>query len=109
MKLTHISRIYFGMAMPHGGDVSDHDWSQFEADHISPYFPDGYTVVSATGGWKDEVTGNTIHEATIVVEVAHDGGQETMAAIRIVAAVYKALFRQQAVMVQTVEAKIGFL
>lgn len=109
MKLTHITRMYFGMAIPHGGEVAGHDWDQFEADHIAPYFPDGYTVVAATGGWKDAVTGNTIHEATIVVEVAHDGTHETMAAIRIVAAVYKALFRQQAVMVQTVEADIGFL
>ena len=109
MSLTHISRIYFGMAIPTGGTVAKQDWTDFEAAHIASYFPNGYTVVHGEGGWRDQVTGKTIHEPTIVVEVAHDGSSETTTAIRIVASIYKALFHQDAVMVLTSRAEVGFI
>lgn len=109
MNLTHISRLYFGMAFPAGGEIAEQDWRNFEADHIATYFPDGYTVLHGEGGWRDTVTKETIHEPTIVVEVAHDGSQENLSALRIVGAIYKALFHQQAVMIQTVRAEIGFV
>jgi hypothetical protein len=109
MSLTHISRMYFGMAIPDGGEVAAQDWQEFETDHIAAYFPDGYTVLHGQGGWRDSVTQRTIHEPTIVVEVAHEGSKENLAALRIVAAIYKALFQQQAVMIQTVKADIGFI
>ncbi|SKB49918.1 DUF3574 domain-containing protein [Sphingopyxis flava] len=109
MEYTHISRIYFGMAIPSGGAVSKEDWAAFEAENIAAYFPDGYTVLPAEGAWRDTDTGQTIHEPTIVVEVAHDGSAQTQAAIRIVATIYKTLFHQQAVMVQTARAEVGFI
>lgn len=107
--LTHLSRIAFGCAIPSGGAVNAADWAEFEAEHIACAFPDGFTVLECHGGWKDTVTGCTIREPSIVVEVAHDGSPEAIAAIRTVATVYKTLFQQQAVMVSTVPCEVEFI
>lgn len=107
--LTHVSRIAFGRAIPSGGSVNAAEWAEFEADHIAAAFPDGFTVLECHGGWRDTETGCTIREPSVVVEVAHDGSQEAVAAIRAVATVYKTLFQQQAVMVTTTAAEVDFI
>ncbi|WP_161554077.1 DUF3574 domain-containing protein [Novosphingobium meiothermophilum] len=109
MALTHLTRIAFGMARPDGGSVTPADWSAFEADTVAATFPDGFTVLPCSGGWRDAATGMTIREPSMVVEVAHDASPETLSAIRTVAGVYKALFQQDAVMVTTVAAQVEFL
>lgn len=108
-NLTHITRVAFGRAIPGGGEVSDLDWQAFQDGTVAAMFPDGFTVLPATGGWLDTETGVTITEATVVLEVAHDGSPDALAAIRMVATVYKTLFRQQAVMVTTVAASVDFI
>lgn len=109
MALTHITRLAFGRHIPGGGDVSDDAWEVFEREHIARAFPDGFTVIPAHGGWRDQTTGTTIEEPSVIVEVAHNGSEEAIRAIRIVATIYKALFRQDAVMVTTLPASVDFI
>lgn len=111
MALTHITRLAFGRAIPgsHGDTVDDAAWDVFEREHIARAFPDGFTVIEAHGGWRDVTTGTTIEEPSVVVEVAHDGGEEARRAVRIVATIYKALFRQDAVMIVTLPASVEFI
>lgn len=45
--------LYFGLSLPKGGEVSEKQWQGFLADTVSPRFPDGLTVVSAIGQWRD--------------------------------------------------------
>lgn len=109
MALTHITRLAFGRHIPGGGDVARDEWDWFEREHIARAFPDGFTVIPAHGGWRDLNTGQTIEEPSVVVEVAHDNDAEALRAIRVVATIYKALFRQDAVMIVTVPASIDFI
>lgn len=109
MALTHVSRLAFGRAIPNGGEVTDDDWNDFQAGPVAAMFPDGFTVLPASGGWRDATTGLTITEPSIILEVAHDGSTDAIAAIRMVATVYKTLFRQDAVMVTTVPASVDFI
>ena len=39
--------LYFGRAMPGGGEVAEVQWNAFLAQSISPRFPDGLTVIDA--------------------------------------------------------------
>lgn len=105
---THLTRLAFGRAKPHGGEVTDTDWEQFERDHLAASFPDGFTVIHASGGWRDAATGVTIREPSVIVEVAQDGSREAARAIQIVATVYKTIFQQDAVMVTTVPCTVDF-
>lgn len=109
MALTHISRLAFGRAVPTGGTVTGPDWRAFEAQNVARRFPDGFTVIHASGGWRDAASGETITEATTIVEVAHDNGEETLRAVRAIAASYKLIFNQDAVMVTTVPATVEFI
>lgn len=109
MALTQISRLAFGRNIPRGGVVTDPDWQQFEAQHLTAAFPDGFTVIPASGGWRDASTGQTITEPSTIVEVAHDGDAETRRALRAVADAYKLIFQQDAVMLTTVPAAVEFI
>lgn len=104
-----LSRLTFGRNIPDGDNVAETDWQDFVSGTIAGMFPDGFTVIHAEGGWRDASTGLTIREPSVVLEVAHDDTDEARTAIRTVAALYKALFRQDAVMVTTVRAAIEFV
>lgn len=109
MALTHITRLYFGLACPGGGAVNEGQLADFRDNVLSSRFPDGFTWLTAEGGWRDVATGVTIREPSVVVEVAHDGSDEALGALRMVAGTYKVLFGQDAVMVVTQVANVEFL
>src|SRR4051812_753030 len=41
--------VYFGRNRPGGGTVNDADWQRFLDEVVTPRFPNGLTVVDATG------------------------------------------------------------
>lgn len=74
--LTHISRLSFGLAKPTGGCVAPPEWQAFRDTTIAAMFGSGFTVFAADGGWRDNATGQTIREPSMILEVAHDGSEE---------------------------------
>lgn len=42
-----------GRSIPNGGAVSDAEWEQFLAEVVTPRFPEGFTVLSARGQWRE--------------------------------------------------------
>lgn len=107
--LTHVSRLSIGLKCPDGSSVSNGALDDFIRDTLSVQFPDGFTVYRTDGGWRDATTGETIREPSVVIEIAHDGSDEALGAIRIVATTYKVLFHQDAVMVTTLPASVEFI
>lgn len=107
--LTTLDRLTFGRKVPDGSFVEADDWARFEARHVAPAFPAGYTVIHAEGAWRDEATGEPVHEPATIIEVAHDGSEESVKALLAVARVYKALYRQDAVMRSTSPVRVDFI
>lgn len=107
--LTTLDRLTFGRKVPHGSLVEPADWARFEALHIAPAFPHGYTILHAEGAWQDAEKGTPVHEPATILEVAHDGSEEVDRALRAIAAVYKALYNQDAVMRTTQPVKVDFI
>jgi len=91
-------KLYFGRDIPGGGTVSEADWADFAAKSLTPAFPNGLTVVRATGQWRDTVTGKTVLEPSFIVEV---DGNPSETAIRDVTQTYRTRFHQQAVGVES--------
>lgn len=77
-----------------GGSVPDAAWADFAATTLTPAFPDGLTVVAASGQWRDPRTGTVVAEASRVVSVF---GQPSRATIDAVRDAYRARFAQQSV------------
>ena len=92
------TELYFGMAIPGGGKVSERDWAGFLNAEVTPRFPDGLTVDETAGQWRDAKTGKTVREPSRVVMVLYEPSAAAEAAIEAIRDAYKTRFRQDSVM-----------
>lgn len=104
---NQLNRLYFGMNKPTGGAVSEQEFNQFLQQEISSRFPEGLTLFAAKGQWQG-ANGKIEQENSRVVEIVCDDTQENRDNVAAIAARYKALFAQEAVMVIRGQAEIVF-
>jgi hypothetical protein len=91
------AQLLFGRAMKGGGTVSDAAWQAFLTRSVTPRFPDGLTVLAASGQWRDRMTGRITHEPASVVEIVTDDSADTLGKLEAIRAAYRAAFRQDSV------------
>jgi hypothetical protein len=89
--------LYFGRNRPAGGEVSDAEWDQFLAQVVTPRFPDGLTIVHATGQWRG-ASGAVERERAEVVTLLHAGGSDQRRLVDEISGEYKQRFGQEAVL-----------
>ena len=89
--------LYFGRAIPGGGEVGDADWNAFERDVLAKAFPNGFTVLEAKGTWRG-ADGAMISEPSRVIAIVHADDAAADAAVRKVVKAYRTTFRQEAVL-----------
>lgn len=99
--------LYFGRNRPTGGRVTEDEWADFLASEATPRFPDGFTVLSATGQWRD-AGGKIEREASNVLVVLHDGSPATRQRIAALADAYRQRFGQEAVLRERSPACVAF-
>ncbi|MCX7093228.1 MAG: DUF3574 domain-containing protein [Methylobacter sp.] len=105
--VNQLNRFYFGMNKPIGGAVSDLEFNQFLQQEISSRFPKGLTLFEAKGQWQN-AKGMIDQEESRVVEIVCDDTPENRDKVAAIAAKYKVLFAQQAVMVIKSRSEIVF-
>jgi hypothetical protein len=91
--------LYFGLGLKGGGYITETQWQRFVAEVVTPRFPDGLTVIPATGQWRDPKAkqARVMSEPTRIVVIVHP---ETVAAVRAVGEikrVYVKRFHQDSV------------
>ena len=96
-------RLYCGLSIPGGGEVTDADVEKFVDEVVTPRFPEGFTMWTATGSWKGE------EEKTLVLEFLHPYGRRFDDNVREIADEYRRRFRQEAVMRVTAPALMEFV
>ena len=89
--------LYFGRNRPNGGTVREAEWRQFLNEIITPRFPEGLTVVKATGQWRN-ANGQIEREGSEVVTVLHAGDPTARGKISEIMAEYRRRFDQEAVL-----------
>jgi Protein of unknown function (DUF3574) len=92
------TQLFFGMSKPKGGTVSEREWQAFVAAEVAPRFPEGFSVLTGAGFWRDAATAKTISEKSKVVVRMHADGAGADAAIGAIVAAYKTRFQQDAVL-----------
>ena len=94
------TKLYFGMGTPGGGRVSERQWVRFLAETVTPRFPDGLTVLSGTGQWRDPKgqSAKVISEPARIVIIVHPETAATAKAIAEIRQTYVKRFRQQSVL-----------
>jgi len=90
-------RLFFGRAIPGGGEVTEAQWSAFVAEVIVPRFPDGFTVWRGSGHWKGD-DGAAVSEQTCVLELVHRSDPAVDTKLEEIARTYRQRFNQDAVM-----------
>lgn len=91
------AQLFFGRNIGADVGVSDRDWADFLDGEVTPRFPNGLTVIDASGHWRDSETGRLIREPSKVLTLLAEGGPATLALIREIVESYKERFHQQSV------------
>lgn len=89
--------LFFGGNIGAGGRVSEQDWQRFVADEVTPRFPDGFTVLEASGQWRNPAGMVIAEESRNLVVIVRNAASELpkIAAIR---DTYKMRFTQDSVL-----------
>ncbi|MBI3716516.1 MAG: DUF3574 domain-containing protein [Betaproteobacteria bacterium] len=88
--------LYFGTGKP-VGVVTPAEWAEFLKGVVTPRFPQGLTVLQASGQWRG-ADGVVVREGSQVLILVHpDDASNEKAVLEIVAA-YKSQFQQEAVL-----------
>ena len=88
--------LVFGTARAHGVPLREDEWQSFIDFVVTPRFPDGLTVLNASGQWRGEA-GVTKEQARILV-IWHDRLPSRDADIEAIRSAYKARFDQESVL-----------
>jgi hypothetical protein len=92
-----MAELTFGRDIGRRIGVSEAAWRRFLDHEVTPRFPDGFTVVSALGQWRDRRTGRIVREPSKLVMIVLPGNPDDQARLDAIATAYKRLFRQQSV------------
>jgi hypothetical protein len=89
--------LLFGMGRKDGNEVSEEEWRAFLDAEVTPRFPDGLTVLTGYGQWRNQ-TGAVAKETSRVLLIWLKPGAETNTKIESVRSAWKSKFQQESVM-----------
>jgi hypothetical protein len=101
-------RLYCGLSIPGGGEVTEAEWRAFVRDEVTPRFPDGLTLWRAEGQWRGR-DGAIVGEPVLVIEIVHRPDLAIDREIFEIAEAYKNRFKQEAVLRVTLPARMEFI
>jgi hypothetical protein len=93
------TELYFGMDKPAGGEITAEEWDKFLADEVTLRFPDGLTVVAASGQFRS-ASGTIVKEKSRVIILLYRKKDRDAAGRKIdeIRAAYCKKFDQESVM-----------
>ena len=108
-KRMLVAELFFGRNVPGRAPVSEAEWSDFAAQVITRYLPDGFTVHDGAGQWLNPATGNIVRERTKILTVASERPRPDLKdRLTAITEAYRSRFRQQSVGVITRNACAAF-
>jgi hypothetical protein len=101
-------RLYCGLSIPGGGEVTEEEWRAFVKDEVTSRFPDGLSLWRAEGQWRGG-DGVIVREPVLVIEIMHRYDLRIDQEILEIAEAYKNRFKQEAVLRVTLPARMEFI
>jgi uncharacterized protein YceK len=89
--------LYFGMAKPTGGTVTEEEWAAFLRTVVTPRFPAGLTAWPASGQWRG-ADGQVVREDSRVLNLLHPADASVEREVQSIIDEYKKQFAQEAVL-----------
>jgi Protein of unknown function (DUF3574) len=99
--------LYFGRGL--GGDavVSEEAFQSFLAEQVTPFFPEGLSVVDVAGQFRDD-EGTIVREPTKLLILLVPDAAEVVPDVETIVAAYKERFDQQSVLHAEHPVCVGF-
>jgi hypothetical protein len=93
------TELYMGMSIPGGGTVAGESWEQFLNDVVTPFFPEGFTVLDGRGQYREQ-SGTIAKEPSHVLVFLYRRADRKSAGDRIesIRSEYKKRFAQESVL-----------
>jgi len=107
-KSQQVAELMFGRKVADRIAVTEDEWTHFVDQEITPRFPDGLTVFSAAGQWRDQSSNKIIREPSKVVLIVLPGKAEDLPRINEIAQAYKTRFKQPSVGIIVRPACVSF-
>jgi hypothetical protein len=92
-----VIQLFFGRYVPHRSPVTAAEWNDFLRHHVTPLFPNGFTVYDAYGQWLNPQLHTVIRQATTVIVIATADTPEVRSKIAEISEEYKREFHQLSV------------
>ena len=88
--------------------VSESQWGRFVDREIMARFPEGLTVYTTAGQWRDRASNKIVREPSKVVQIVLPGHDDDMTRLSEIAETYKSRFKQQSVITIVRPACVSF-
>ena len=92
------TELYFGTGRPDGSVVSDAEFQQFVDLQVTPRFPDGLTLLSGYGQFKNSVGVITKERSLVLILFYPPQMRDASKLIQEIREIYKAMFQQESVL-----------
>lgn len=103
-----VAELVFGRNIGDSLGVSEADWNRFLDEEVTPRFPDGLTVMSANGQWRDTERGTVVQEPSKVLVLVLGDEAKDKPRVAEIATAYKQRFKQQSVLTMLRPACVSF-
>ena len=103
-----VAELVFGRNIGDSLGVSEADWNRFLDEEVTPRFPDGLTVISASGQWRDTERGNVVQEPSKVLVLVLGDEARDKPRVAEIATAYKQRFNQQGILTMLRPACVSF-
>jgi Protein of unknown function (DUF3574) len=91
------TELFFGLRKPNGTEVNNAEFQQFLDREVTPRFPDGFTVISGQGQFKD-ARGAILQERSKLLILLYPIAATSNQQIEQIRKAYITAFRQQSVL-----------
>jgi hypothetical protein len=92
------TELYFGSERPDGSELTQEELERFVDDEVTPRFPDGLTLLTGEGQWRDS-SGEIVEEHSYVLILLYPpNDKEANDEIEEIREAYKRAFEQESVL-----------
>ena len=101
------TELFFGLSRPDGSEITEAEFDGFLDDFVTPRFPDGLTLLSGDGQFKDS-TDAIIEEGSKLLILLYPLSRESSALVDDIRSDYKDQFQQQSVLRADEQSCVSF-
>ena len=92
------AELFFGTSRPDGTVIPDEEWTDFLDAEITPRFPDGLTVLTGLGQWRDDEGISRERSQVLIILYPTETAVESSALLEEIRDEYEQQFQQSSVL-----------